>query len=186
MRHIWAFAASELATPAIYVSPRQHPTIGLGGAVDFNLRGIFENGWPRQRTKRRPTTVEDGHTIDLSSQFRKGWLRSAAGVSAVLSVPSASINFESQLDARKGHVRLGWTLTDPPTGTSRRFEKRIELRSRPQPFVGLRWWFLCPLTGKLANRLKSLPKTPRTPTWPVRQASSRRGWRLIFRDHPAP
>jgi hypothetical protein len=65
----------------------------------------------------------------------------------------ASIGFEARLGEKDGYVRLHWTSTNRWSGEKRQCENRIELATRAQPLGGRRWWFVCPHTGQLAERL---------------------------------
>lgn len=106
----------------------------------------------------RPT-VESSLTLDLSRLFKAGWLKPRASTrgtlrwSAVGIGEVASVDFESCLGEKTGHMHLRWTSTDRLTGEKRECQNHITLTTRPQPFGGRRWWFICPRTGRLASRL---------------------------------
>jgi hypothetical protein len=60
------------------------------------------------------------------------------------------------------------------SGERRQCENRIELTTRAQPLGGRRWWFLCPRTGQLAERLH-LPSGAYT-------FACRKAYRLAYRS----
>src|SRR5271165_6228565 len=116
-------------------------------------------GYGSGRSGGRPT-VEDSLTLDLRRLFKMGWLRPGAGTFGLLRWTTvstgrekASIGFQSQLGDDTGHVQLNWTSTDRRTGETRQCENRIPLTTRPQPFGGRRWFFICPRTGESATKL---------------------------------
>jgi hypothetical protein len=105
-------------------------------------------------------TVESGLTLDLRRLFKTGWLRPGARTSGRLSWTTvntgretASVGFQSDLGEDSGHVRLHWTSTDRRTGETRQCENRLTLTTRPQPFGGRRWFFVCPRTRENATKL---------------------------------
>jgi hypothetical protein len=49
-------------------------------------------------------------------------------------------------------VRLKYTTTRRD-GERRESDYWIELATTPQPFGGRRWWFVCPRTGRRAEKL---------------------------------
>ncbi len=107
----------------------------------------------------RPT-VESSLTLNLSRLFKSGWLKAHACTVGTLRWSAAwiddeivSVDFESCLGGETGRMRLRWTSTDHRTGEKRECENHIKLTTRPQPFGGRRWWFICPRTGRLASRL---------------------------------
>jgi hypothetical protein len=66
---------------------------------------------------------------------------------------TASMGYQSHLVEDNGYVRLHWTSTDRRTGEAHKRENRITLTTRPQPFGGRRWFFVCPRTGESAVKL---------------------------------
>jgi len=86
----------------------------------------------------------------------------------------ASIGFEARLGEKDGYVRLHWTSADRWSGDKRQCENRIELTTRAQPLGGRRWWFVCPRTGQLAERLH-LPSGAYT-------FACRKAYRLAYRS----
>ena len=116
-------------------------------------------GYGSGRSGGRPT-VESGLTLDLRRLFKTGWLRPGARTSGLLSWTTvntgretASVGFQSYLGEEGGYVQLHWTSTDRRTGETRQCENRITLTTRPQPFGGRRWFFVCPRTGESATKL---------------------------------
>jgi hypothetical protein len=117
-------------------------------------------GYGSGRSGGRPT-VEDGLTLNLPRLFKDGWLKPGAWTSGALrwtrvstGEETASIRFQSDLGKADGYVRLHWTSTIRRTGETRQCENRITLTSRPQPFGGRRWFFICPCTGETAAKLE--------------------------------
>ena len=58
------------------------------------------------------------------------------------------MGFQSEVKEESGYVQLHWTSTNRWTGEARQCENRITLTTRPQPFGGRRWFFICPHTGE--------------------------------------
>jgi hypothetical protein len=107
----------------------------------------------------RPT-VENSLTLNLARLFKTGWLKARACTMGTLRWSAAwigdeivSVDFESCLGEDSGYMHLRWTSTDHLTGEERECETRVALTTRPQPFGGRRWWFICPRTGRLVSRL---------------------------------
>jgi len=141
--------------------------IGMGGYGSGR-----SGGWP---------TVEDSFSLNLPRLFKMGWLKPGVWTSGTLrwsivgtGEETASIGFEARLGGEDGHVRLHWTSTNQWSGEKRQCENRIELTTRPQPLGGLRWWFVCPLAGQLAERLH-LPSGAYT-------FACRKAYRLAYRS----
>jgi len=112
-------------------------------------------GYGSGRSGGRPT-VEDSLSLNLSRLFKTGWLKQGAWISGTIvgsGEETASIGFEARLGEKDGYVRLHWTSTNRWSGEKRQCENRIELTTRAQPLGGRRWWFVCPRTGQLAERL---------------------------------
>jgi Mrr N-terminal domain len=121
--------------------------------------GVTMGGYGSGRSGGRPT-VEDSLTLNLRRLFKDGWLKVEAWTSGTLrwtvvntGREIASIGFQSEVREESGYVRLHWTSTDRRTGETRQCENRITLTTRPQPFGGRRWFFVCPRTGESATKL---------------------------------
>jgi len=69
---------------------------------------------------------------------------------------TASMGFQSDLGEESGYVQLHWTSTSRRTGEARQCENRIMLTTRPQPFGGRRWFFICPRTDESVAKLHLL------------------------------
>lgn len=137
-------------------------------------------GYGSGRYGGRPT-VEDGLTLNLPRLFKTGWLKPNASIYGTLrwtrvstGEETASIGFQSNLGDESGHIRLHWTSTNRWSGEKRQCENQITLTTRPQPFGGLRWFFICPGTGKCAAKLH-LPSGAYT-------FASRKAYRLGYRS----
>jgi hypothetical protein len=131
---------------------REHIVPWLIGLAD-------ERDYGSGRSGGRPT-VEDSLSLNLPRLFKTGWLKQGAWISGTLrwsivgtGEETASIGFEARLGEKDGYVRLHWTSTNRWSGEKRQCENRIELTTRAQPLGGRRWWFVCPHTGQLAERL---------------------------------
>ncbi len=137
-------------------------------------------GYGSGRWGGRPT-VENSLTLNLSRLFKSGWLKARASTRGTLRWPAAWIGDEMSPWISKvawarqsGYMHLRWTSTDQRTGEKRECENHIALTTRPQPFGGRRWWFICPRTGRLASRLH-LPCGAHT-------FACRRAYRLGYRS----
>jgi hypothetical protein len=137
-------------------------------------------GYGSGRSGGRPT-VEDSLSLNLPRLFKTGWLKQGAWTSGTLrwsivgtGEEIASIGFEARLGEKDGYVRLHWTSTNRWSGEKRQCENRIELTTRAQPLGGRRWWFACPHTGQLAERLH-LPSGAYT-------FACRKAYRLAYRS----
>lgn len=106
------------------------------------------------RWNRRPV-VEDSLTLDIGRMLRLGLVLPGCHVSNVLHWTResdgsrvASIRYEANLlDRNNGWVRLQYNHNDSPKGYV------IALSTTDPNFGGLRWWFLCPLTGDRVAKL---------------------------------
>jgi hypothetical protein len=137
-------------------------------------------GYGSGRWGGRPT-VETCLTLNLSRLFKSGWLKARTVTTGTLRWPAAwigdesvSVDFESCLGEASGDIHLHWRSKDQRTGETRECETHITLTTRPQPFGGRRWWFICPRTGRLVSRLH-LPDGAYT-------FACRRAYRLGYRS----
>jgi hypothetical protein len=117
-------------------------------------------GYGSGRSGGRPT-VEDSLTLDLRRLFKDGCLKPGAWISGTLrwtvvstGRETASMGFQSEVREESGYVQLHWTSSNRRTGETRQCENRITLTTRPQPFGGRRWCFICPRTGESAVKLR--------------------------------
>ncbi len=114
--------------------------------------GIGSGSWYRWDKK---TTVEDGLTLDLCKLIRqkliipcshvKGpliWMRVSDGER------TASIGYEANLlDPYGAWIRLSYTNNDKP------LDYKVRLTTTRPHYGGLRWWFVCPSSGRRAAKL---------------------------------
>jgi hypothetical protein len=105
-------------------------------------------------------TVEDSLTLDLRSLFKTGVLKPSTRTSGTLrwttvstGEETASMGFQSALGEDEGYVRFHWTSADRGTGETRQCQHLVTLTTRPQPFGGRRWLFVCLHTGESATKL---------------------------------
>jgi hypothetical protein len=87
---------------------------------------------------------------------------------------TAFVGFQADLGEEGGFVQLHWTAPDRRSGARRQCENHITLTTRPQPFGGRRWFFVCPRTGANAAMLY-LPSGAYT-------FASRKAYRLGYRS----
>ncbi len=137
-------------------------------------------GYGSGRSGGRPT-VEDSLTLDLRRLFKTGCLKPRAWAAGTLhwttvntGEETASMGFQSEVKEESGYLQLHWTSTNRWTGEARQRENRITLTTRPQPFGGRRWFFICPRTGENAAKLH-LPSGAYT-------FASRKAYRLGYRS----
>jgi hypothetical protein len=128
-------------------------------------------GWP---------TVESGLTLDLYKLIRDGLLRpgQSSGGTLIWSYAGTgervgSIGYLAILENERGRMHLTYTSTYWD-GTKHDSDYWVELTTRPQPFGGRRWWFVCPKTGALVAKLH-LPPGAFT-------FASRRAYRLAYKS----
>ncbi|MDQ2878985.1 MAG: hypothetical protein M3R41_07905, partial [Pseudomonadota bacterium] len=96
--------------------------------------------------------VEDCLTLDLAWLMRLGPISGKAGGGEIHwyadGVPARSVRFQLNLRAiENAHL----------TVASETINQTIALVALPQHFGGLRWWFLCPVTGARARTLHLPP-----------------------------
>jgi hypothetical protein len=144
------------------------------------VSGVAMGGYGSGRSGGRPT-VEDSLTLNLRRLFKTGWVKAGASIYGTLrwtrvstGEETASIGFQSNLGDESGHIQLHWTSTNRWSGEKRQCENSITLATRPQPFGGSRWFFICPGTGKCAAKLH-LPSG-------VYTFASRKAYRLGYRS----
>jgi hypothetical protein len=65
----------------------------------------------------------------------------------------SAANFEARLQFPNGYVELEFLVADERTRSSRNVKQRISLSATRPRFGGMRWWFICPVTGERAGRL---------------------------------
>jgi hypothetical protein len=106
-------------------------------------------------------TVEDGLTLDLGQLIRQCrvmpeqhvsgslvWTRTRTGERV------ASIGYEAwMLDPDRSWIRLQYTRTGRRDGATLASDYQVQLTTTRPRFGGLRWWFICPLTGRRAAKL---------------------------------
>ena len=127
------------------------------------------------------STVEDGLKLDLGRLMRQGWVVPGgwkAGGLTWTSSPSgehvATIGYEADLcDKGSAWLRLHYTVTK---GDGSKVERhyRVPLETTRPHFGGVRWWFVCPLTGCRAAKLYLPPGADRF--------AGRTAWRLAYRS----
>lgn len=130
--------------------------------------------------------VEDGLTLALSRLRRLRLLvpgRWSGGeivwTNTRTGERTSSVGFQADLsDPGAAWLRLHYTTTKRD-GTKLACDYRIVLTTTVPNFGGVRWWFVCPLTGRLAAKLYLPPGAERF--------ASRRAFRMAYesqRDKP--
>lgn len=117
-------------------------------------------GYGSGRTGGGPT-VEDGLTLGLGRLIRQGNVLPRNHVSGTLTWTNtrtgehvASIGYEAcLLDPDRSWMRLYYTAISRRDGSKVAIDDRVRLETTRPRFGGLRWWFICPLTGRRAAKL---------------------------------
>jgi len=60
---------------------------------------------------------------------------------------------ELQTEATAGWIRLEYTITNHRSGEPFPVDYRVELATTRPHFGGLRWWFVCPFSGRRVRKL---------------------------------
>ena len=116
------------------------------------MGGMGSGTWVRQGTK---PLVENALTIDLNKLIKDEALRPGQSVSGTLTwtrsrtgEKRASIRFDADLtDPTSASVRLHYNVNGTPV------DYRVSLTTTRPHFGGVRWWFICPVTGCRAFKL---------------------------------
>ena len=107
---------------------------------------------PRPRYR---ACLQDGLKLDLNHLARKGFIKPGANIGA----RGISWSNSHQREIARGVITAD--MSDPCHAWFRiamgRFLQQITLVSRPRHFGGQQWFFLCPVTGKLATVLWKPP-----------------------------
>lgn len=116
-------------------------------------------------------TVEDGLTIDLNKLIRDGSIKPGVGWQATLTWTNtrtgekvASIGYEANLiKPENAYVRLHYNHNDKPQ------DYKVRLTTTQPNFGGVRWWFICPVSGQRVGKLRDGPqKLDRVLRWDSR------------------
>jgi hypothetical protein len=130
--------------------------------------------------------AEHGLNLDLSRLLRQRTLVPGQHVAGSLTWTrqpsgerSADIGYEADMrDPDHAWLRLQYAQTRWD-GTRTAHDYRVTLTTTVPPFGGVRWWFLCPRTARLATKLYLPPGAERF--------ASRRAFRMAYesqRDKP--
>ncbi len=119
-------------------------------------------GYGSGRQGGRPT-VEISLTLDIG-MLRRRKIVAPGRHSGTLSwtngytgEESASLRFETEIDAAQGRIRLTYTQVTAWDGEKTNQSYWVRLETTPQPFGGNRWWFICPSTGARCVKLHLPP-----------------------------
>jgi hypothetical protein len=121
------------------------------GKKEKIMGGTGSGTWTRWPTK---PLVESALTLDLNQLIRDGALHPGRIVSGTLTWTRsgqqiASIGYEVDLTkSTSGSMRLHYNANDIPV------DYRVPLATTRPHFGGVRWWFICPLTGCRAYKLQ--------------------------------
>ena len=111
-------------------------------------------GWSYVRPRGKPPT-EGALRIDLADCIRKGMMCPGRRVSGTMSWTQVrtqevigTIGYEScMISAECAWMRLHYTRT-PPDGPKVARDYRVEVEVTRPNYGGIRWWFLCPKSGR--------------------------------------
>ena len=116
-------------------------------------------GYGSGRQWGRPV-VEDAKTIDVDWFRQKGVLEPHLWYSNSLiwsntqtGEETGSIRYELETGADAGWIRLHYTITNHRSGEPFPVDYRVELVTTRPHFGGVRWWFVCPLSGRKVRKL---------------------------------
>jgi hypothetical protein len=105
--------------------------------------------------------VEDGFKLDLAHCIRQGLVLPGRHVSGSMlwtatntGEVKASIGYEANLiDPEFAWIRLQYTTTVRATDHKTDSDYRVLLKTTRPHYGGIRWWFVCPLSGRRARVL---------------------------------
>jgi len=111
----------------------------------------------------KAATVEDCHTLDLVALlrrrlFRPGWdapLSSLRWTNVSTGKETASLGYSLEWEDESAALTLRYGVTR--NGERTEVEEPVRLVGTPQPFGGLRWWFLCPACNRRVLKLHLPP-----------------------------
>lgn len=116
--------------------------------------GGYGSGWEGSKK----TTVEDSLTLDIkrlveAQVIAPGRCRSGTWAwSYPEEEPYARISYEAHvIDPADAWFRISGRVNDEPV------DYRIQLETTRPSFGGLRWWFICPCSGRRAAKLHLPP-----------------------------
>jgi hypothetical protein len=103
-------------------------------------------------------TVEGALRLDIDAMMRRGLVRPGARVDCELRFflddDQIDIRCEAHVGGPEGSfVRLRYAMTDYWTGEEIEIDDEIFLATTRPLFGGLRWWFLCPRSGRRVRKL---------------------------------
>ena len=121
--------------------------------------------------------VEHGWKLDLAICMRKGLFRQGLHVAGPMrwklvhtDQVTAKISYEANLiHPAAAWVRLHYRSVATSSGATTEWDYRVQLTTTRPNFGGLRWWFICPITGTRV-RVLYLPFKGKT-VFASRQAS---------------
>ncbi|WP_417790327.1 hypothetical protein [Terasakiella pusilla] len=123
------------------------------------MGGMGSGSYYRWNSKQ---TVEDGLTLDLNKLIRDGsikpglaWQGTLVWTNTRTGEQVASIGYVADLmDPDNAHIRLHYNHNDKPQNYS------VPLTTTRPNFGGVRWWFICPVSGQRVGKLHSPPGQP--------------------------
>jgi len=114
------------------------------------MGGIGSGSYYRWDTK---TTVEECLTLDMCRFIRKSWAIPGERIVSSISWSSNgkvtnSISYEADLtDSQDGWIRLLYSHKNET------LDYTISLSTTQPNYGGLRWWFICPISGQRTQKL---------------------------------
>lgn len=113
------------------------------------------------------TTVEQCHVLDVNALVRAGAIKPNVHMTATLKIGRGEVWFETcTLPWKAQYFRIRAMFGDQLV------DNAIELATTRPPYGGLRWWFVCPVTGKRVWKVY-LPQR-------ATQYASRQAYRLAY------
>ena len=114
-------------------------------------------------------TVEDCRDISIAFLKKHGYLSGYGHLAGHvawknhLGEETASIGVAVRLAENEQYARLNYTTTDRDTSEKTGYDYKVSLTTTPCHFGGVRWWFICPLSGNgvyCGRRVAKLYKAP--------------------------
>jgi hypothetical protein len=123
------------------------------------MGGMGSGSYYRWHSKQ---TVEDGLSLDINKLIRDGSVRQGIAWQGTLVWSNtrtgekiASIGYEANLvKTDNAYMRLHYNHNNQPQ------DYKVRLTTTQPNFGGLRWWFICPVSGQRVGKLYSPPGQP--------------------------
>jgi hypothetical protein len=113
-------------------------------------------GYGSGRRGGRPT-VESALRLDIDSMMRWGAIQPGSHLAGEMSFnfydDQIDLKFESFAGDRDSWLRLRYSMADFWSGEELEIDDKIHLATTSPHFGGLRWWFVCPRSGRRVRKL---------------------------------